>query len=64
MASEDKLYCGEGERDQPAKIDDKGVAELANKLGVSARDIYDVIAQVGHDRQLIESYFHDKENSY
>jgi hypothetical protein len=64
MASEDKIYCGEAERDQPANIDEKGIVELANKLGVSAQDIFDVIAQVGHDRQRIESYFHDKENSY
>jgi hypothetical protein len=64
MASEDKTYCGEAERDQPANIDEKGIAELANKLGVSAQDIFDVIAQVGRDRQRIESYFHDKENSY
>ncbi|HLA51844.1 MAG TPA: hypothetical protein VK618_00980 [Flavitalea sp.] len=64
MASEDKTYCGEAERDQPANVDEKEIAELANKLGVSGQDIVDIIALVGHDRQRIESYFHDKENSY
>jgi DNA-binding phage protein len=64
MASEDKTHCGQAERDPAKSFDEKGIAELANKLGISAEDIIDAIDQLGNDREKVEAFFKSKENSY
>jgi hypothetical protein len=61
MASEDKTYCGRGDR---SDMNDSDIYSLAERLGVSVQDILDVMEQVGEDREKVVAYFHDKENSY
>ena len=59
MASEDKTYCGRGESDG-----NQTVVALADKLGLSQQDIFDVMEKVGPDLDQVEAYFKSKENSY
>lgn len=64
MASEDKTYCGQSDRSHVDATDLSAMEDLCKKLGVSKQDILDAIEQVGNDRDKVEEYFHDKENSY
>jgi hypothetical protein len=64
MATEDKMYCGSDDRSHVDQGNDTQLAMLSKKLGVSVKDILDVMStqQIGINR--VEDYFHNKQNAY
>lgn len=64
MASEDKTYCGQGDRNHVDEGKPHNIEELAEKFGVTPEDVLDAMEQAGHDLAKVEAYFRSKENSY
>lgn len=63
MASEDKTYCGRGEKHITADLPEN-IQLLTEKLGITKEDIIDAIKLVGNDKNKVEEYFRNKENAY
>jgi hypothetical protein len=61
MASEDKTYCGQDDRDAG---EDSRITELCNKFAVNKQDIVDLMQQLGNDYTRVEEYLRNKQNSY
>lgn len=63
MTSEDKTYCGRGEKHIAADLPES-IQLLIEELGITKEDIMVAITLVGNDKTKVEEYFHNKENSY
>lgn len=64
MVSEDKTYCGSEDRSHVDAGSDTKLAMLSKKLGVSIKDILDVMSLYQLGINQIEDYFHNKQNAY
>ena len=64
MASEDKTYCGRGDRNDVDARELSAIKALAEKLGVSPQEVWNAIEQVGNDPRKVEAFFLSKENPY
>lgn len=64
MVSEDKTYCGSEDRSHVDAGGDTKLAMLSKKLGVSIKDILDVMSLYQLGINQIEDYFHNKQNAY
>lgn len=64
MASEDKSYCGQDDRSHVDEGNDTRIAVLAKKLGVTPKDILDIMAQNNIGINQVEEYYRNKQSSY
>jgi hypothetical protein len=64
MASEDKSNCGYDDRSHVDQGDDTRLARLSKKLGISAKEILDVMSKEHIALNQVEDYFYNKKNYY
>lgn len=64
MASEDKTYCGREDRSHVDEGDDTKLAMLSRKLGVTVKDLVDIMTQRHIGINQLEDYFHNNQNAY
>jgi hypothetical protein len=64
MAEEDKLHCGQQDRNPFIGEDDPRMEDVMQKFAVTKEDVLDVMLIVGNNYEAITNYFHDKQNAY
>lgn len=64
MASEDKMFCGQDDRSHVDQGDETRLAALSKKMGITVKDILEVMSQQEININEVEDYFHNKQNSY
>lgn len=62
MASDDKTYCGQGDRSDSdaATI----VAMLMSEFGATRQDVLTAMDRIGTDKAALQAFFRDKQTFY